>query len=238
MMVTSFLKKRNWSARSIIEDIARSGWSNVGVDSSLKEFFMADLCSEYDSINLYNLLYSRRQEFSPYFVQYLDFWYADEKNHADGFFELSRLVFGMSELSLLQALQPRTADFSGMHDILSDEFRLLLKFAYDEYISVKTYKKDTFYEGLGHPGFRYWIKNLIADEAVHFGNAIKLLRRDHSGRMHECEAVLNMISNFEGESYKNTFLFDHDGPHFSLSGEEVGQVIVQDILQILHKGSV
>ncbi|AMB88362.1 hypothetical protein AWM79_20080 [Pseudomonas agarici] len=196
---------------------------------------MADLVSEYDSIHLYNFLYSRRKDFSPYFVQYLDFWYADERNHADGFFELNRLIFGLSEVNLLHEIQGRTADFAGIESILSSEFNLLLMFAYDEYVSVKTYKKDTFYDGFGHSGFKDWIKNLIADEAIHFGNAVKILKAYHGEKFHESESVLQMISSFEGGGYKNTFLFDHDGPHFLLRDDEVGDVVIQEILQILHK---
>jgi hypothetical protein len=233
MMPASFLKKRNWSSRLIFDEIANSGWINPGIDHSFKEFFMADLVSEYDSINLYNFLYSRRKDFSPYFVQYLDFWYADERNHADGFFELNRLVFGTSEVSLLKKLQGRTADFAGLDSILSSEFNLLLMFAYDEYVSVKTYKKDKFYDDFGHPGFKDWIKNLIADEAIHFGNAVKILKTYYADKLHEAENVLQMISGFEGGTYKNTFLFDHDGPHFSLNCDEVGDIVIQEILQIL-----
>lgn len=236
MIPTGFLKKRNWSSRLIFENIAKSSWINPGIDTSFKDFFMADLVSEYDSVNLYNFLYSRRKDFSPYFVQYLDFWYADERNHADGFFELNRLIFGTSEVDLLHDLQCRTADFTGLESILSSEFNLLLMFAYDEYISVKTYKKDIFfYDDFGHPGFKEWIKNLIADEAIHFGNAIKILKTHHAEQLHESENILRMISSFEGEDYKNTFLFDHDGPHFLLSNDEMVDVVNQEILQILHK---
>ena len=234
-MPASFLRKRNWSARLIFEDIAKSGWVNPGIDHSFKNFFMADLVSEYDSVNLYHFLYSRRKEFSPYFVQYLDFWFADERNHADGFFEMNRLIFGTPEVDLIQKLQGRTADFAGLDRILSSEFNLLLMFAYDEYVSVKTYKKDTFYDDFGHPGFKDWIKHLIADEAIHFGNAIKILKSCHTEKLYEAENILNMISSFEGGDYKNTFLFDHDGPHFSLDSSEVGDVIIQEILQILNK---
>lgn len=235
MMPTGFLKKRNWNARVIFEAIAKSGWINPGIDSSFKDFFMADLVSEYDSVNLYNFLYPHRKDFSPYFVQYLDFWYADERNHADGFFELNRLVFGTPEINLLQEIQGRTADFTGLESILSSEFNLLLMFAYDEYVSVKTYKKDKFYDDFGHSGFKDWIKNLIADEAIHFGNAVKILKTYHAEKLHESENILRMISSFEGVDYKNTFLFDHDGPHFLLNNDEVGEVVIQEILQILQK---
>lgn len=237
-MEAAFLIKRNWSSRAIFEDIAASGWTNPGIDPSFKAFFMADLVSEYDSVNLYNFLYARRKEFSPYFVQYLDFWYADERNHADGFFELNRLVFGATESDLINDLKDRVGDFSGLEDILSCEFNLLLLFAYDEYVSVKTYKKDTFYQDFGHPGFNVWIKNLIADEAIHFGNAVKILKTFHADKLDQAQSVLRRIGGFEGGEYKNTFLFDHDGPHFQLDSDEVGSVVIDEILSILQKRSL
>ncbi|MGN2434186.1 hypothetical protein [Pseudomonas syringae] len=236
MMISNFLKRRNWSSRALFSDIASSGWVNPGIDTSYQDFFMADLVSEYDSVNLYNFLYPRRESFSPYFVQYLDFWYIDERNHADGFFELNRLIFDTPEESLLKKLHGRSADFSGLTDILSSEFNLLLMFAYDEYVSVKTYKKDIFYDDFGHPNFKLWIKNLIADEAIHFGNAVKILKTYYPHRLKEAEGVLRLIADLEGDDYKNTFLFDHDGPHFLLNSEEMGNVVIEEIVTILNKG--
>ena len=235
MLPTSFLKKRNWSSKAIFFEIASSGWVNPGIDCSFKDFFMADLASEYDSVNLYNFLHPYRRYLSPYVIQYLDFWYADERNHSDGFFELNRLIFDVPEVSLLENLKGRMADFTGLSKILSSEFNLLLMFAYDEYVSVKTYKKDIFYNEFGHAGFITWIKNLIADEAIHFGNSIKTLKTQYSKKLHLAESVLHEIAEFEGGEYKNTFLFDHDGPHFLLEEDQIGTVAIEEILQILKK---
>jgi len=235
-MKKPFLAKRNWSSRALFNALSNEGWVNPGLDAKYKDFFMSDLVSEYDSVNLYYHLHPRRCEFSPYFVQYLDFWFLDEKNHADGFFELNRLLFGSEEEELIEHLKGRTGNFEGLGEVLSSEFNLLLMFAYDEYVSVKTYKKDTFYDQFGHPNFNVWIKNLIADEAVHFGNAIKILRRNHTAKLNNAEKVLRGIVELEGMTYQNTFLFDHDGPHFLLDSAEVGNVVVEDILSILTRG--
>lgn len=197
---------------------------------------MADLFSEYDAINLYQYLYPQRTKFSPYFVQYLDLWFSDEKNHADGFFELNRLLYDTNEEDLINQLKVRTADFDEFENILSSEFNLLLMFAYDEYTSVKTYKKDTFYHEFGHPSFSKWIKNLIADEAIHFGNAIKILRHAHSPNLSKAEATLRSIIELEKNTYRNTFLLDHDGPHFLLKENEMGDVVINAILSALAKG--
>jgi hypothetical protein len=233
-----FLAKRHWSSRVLFGEIVDSGWTNPGIDHKYKDFFMADLFSEYDSINLYHHLYPQRRKFSPYFVQFLDLWFADERNHTEGFFELNRLLYGTSEEHLIDQLKIRTADFEELEGVLNSEFNLLLMFAYDEYVSVKTYKKDTFYSNFGHPSFDKWIKNLIADEAIHFGNAIKVLRHHHSSTLSKAENVLRSIVKLEQNTYKNTFLLDHDGPHFLLEANELGNNVIEAILSALAKGKI
>lgn len=235
-MKQPFLVKQHWSSRALFNEISNGGWVNPGIDKKYQDFFMADLASEYDAINLYNHLYRARNNFSPYFVQYLDFWFADEKNHSDGFFELNRLLFGSGEEELIDQLKVRTGNFENLEETLSNEFNLLLMFAYDEYISVKTYKKDTFYSEFGHPAFNTWIKNLISDEAIHFGNAIKILKYAHRSKLDKAEEVLRNIITLEGSTYQNTFLLDHDGPHFLLNHNELGEVAIEEILSILTKG--
>jgi rubrerythrin len=232
-MKRAFLTKRHWSARALFTNIAESDWQNPGIELKYQNFLMADLFSEYDAVNLYHYLHPRRGKFSSYFVQYLDLWFADERNHADGFFELNRLLFGPSEEQLIDQLKTRTANFDSLEKILSDEFSLLLMFAYDEYVSVKTYKKDTFYSGFGHPLFNTWIKNLIADEAIHFGNAIKILKNSYPAQLSMAENTLQCIAELENSAYQNTFLFDHDGPHFLLEATELGDSIIENILSIL-----
>lgn len=231
-----FLAKRHWSSRAIFSEISDSEWINPGIDLIYQEFFLADLFSEYDSINLYHHLHPLRKKLSPYVVQYLDLWFADEKNHADGFFELNRLLFGSNEEDLIDLLKMRAGNFELLEEMLSNELNLLLLFAYDELVSVKTYKKDNFYGEFGHPNFKTWIKSLIADEAIHFGNAIKLLKHYYAPQLNKAEDILQSIVKLETNAYQNTFLFDHDGPHFSLKSNELGQIVIEEILSILAKG--
>jgi hypothetical protein len=235
-MKAPFLNKRNWSSRLLFNEIANSGWVNPGINQKFEEFFLADLCSEYDSINLYHHLYPRRSGFSSYFVQYLDLWFLDEKNHADGFIELNRLLFNLSEEDLLARLKIRVGNFDELEEIFSTELSLLIAFAYDEYISVKTYKKDIFYNDFDHPLFNTWIEHLIADEATHFGNAIKLLKHDHSLKLEDAEKILHRIVQLESAPYRNTFLLDHDGPHFLLKTTSFENTAINEILSILAKG--
>lgn len=230
-----FLNKRHWSSRALFKEISNSGWVNSGIDPKYKSFFMADLVSEYDAINLYHYLYPRRSKLSSYFVQYLDLWFLDERNHADGFIELNRLLFNSNEEEILENLKLRSSDFECFEDLLSSEVGLLTAFAYDEYISVQTYKKDTFYNEFGHSAFDVWISNLIADEATHFANAIKLLRNDHLSDLSKIEKALDKIIKIESTPYQNTFLLDHDGPHFLLRNTGYEETAAREILTILNR---
>lgn len=234
-MKSPFLSKRHWSSRALFSEISSSEWSNPGIATTYEQFFLADLVSEYDSINLYHYLYQKRPRLSAYCVQYLDLWFQDEKNHADGFIELNRLLFDTPEETLLENLKSRPSNFEAFEEILSSEVSLLTAFAYDEYISVKTYKKDTFYNEFGHPGFMTWIHNLIADEATHFANAIKLLRSNHLSNLDEIEKTLARIIQLENAPYQNTFLLDHDGPHFLLGGSNYEASATNEILKILTR---
>ena len=168
-------------------------------------------------------------------MQYLDLWFLDEKNHADGFIELNRLLFNSDEETLLENVKSRGSDFEPFEEILSNELSLLTAFAYDEYISVNTYKKDTFYSQFGHSGFDTWISNLIADEATHFANAIKLLRSNHLSNLDLIEKTLDHIIRLECAPYRNTFLLDHDGPHFPLSNSDYAEAAASEILDILTR---
>ncbi|CRM62901.1 MULTISPECIES: hypothetical protein [Pseudomonas] len=234
-MKPTFLNKRHWSSKAIFKEISNSGWINPGIDEKYKDFFWADLLAEYDSINLYHYLYERRPKLSSYFVQYLDLWFSDEKNHADGFLELNRLLFNMSEESILEKLKTRTSNFDRFEQLLSNELNLLTVFAYDEYVSVKTYKKDTFYNEFGSPLFNSWISNLIADEATHFANAVKLLRRNHLSDIDKIENTLRHLILLEGGQYENTFLLDHDGPHFLLGSTDFAESTAKEVLDIITR---
>ncbi|CAM2925149.1 MULTISPECIES: hypothetical protein [Pseudomonas] len=234
-MKPPFLKKRHWSARSLFKEISNSGWINPGIDPKYEKFFLADLFSEYDAISLYHYLYPKRSELSSYFVQYLDLWFLDERNHSDGFLELNRLLFNSDEETMLNNLKSRHGNFEHLEYLLSNEVNLLTLFAYDELISVKTYRKDTFYNEFGHPAFNTWISNLIADEATHFANAIKLLRHHHSYNLDKIEKALDHITQLESIPYRNTFLLDHDGPHFLLGNTNYEKAAAGEILTILAR---
>lgn len=224
------LTRRMWNSRELLREATQGAQEiDAAIVSPFKEFFWADLCAEYDAVNLYTFIQLRRRTYSPQFLRFIDYWYLDERNHAEGFFELNRALFGRDEDELMESLRAREPDFSAFETFLADEFRTLVLLAYDEYATIKTYQRDTFYKRFGHPAYNSWIGSVLADEGIHFGNAVKLLQKGFSHRFREVENVLAQINQLEKNPYHNTFLFDHDGPHFLLTESDLGTSFVDEV---------
>lgn len=223
----------NWSAENLLSKIDPE---KILADSDFKnkyrEFLMCDLRAESDSQNLYREL-TNRSNFSDEFYAFLEVWYHDEKNHAAGFRRVIHLLYGDDETLLEEEMHKRTADFSLLTPFFEDEFKLCVLFAYDEYASVLTYQKDSFYKLLGPLEFIKWIKRVTGDEARHFGNAVKLIHHKYQHRLHETKKVMDEILDFENAEtpYKSTFLFDHDTEHFLLSHEELNHECADYVYQ-------
>lgn len=193
-----------------------------------RDFFWHDLCAEWDAHNLSQALHRRhaRQPFSPEFMRFHDAWYRDEQTHATGFLRLLTWISGEAAEDLVQRVQSRPTDFQVLEAFFADEFKLCVLFAYDEYATLQTFRKDTFYADFGAPCFVEWIRRVRADEAVHFGNVVRLLHSRYAERLQEAPRVLEQIIQIEQTltAYHGTFLFDHEGSHFLLTAEElVGQ---------------
>lgn len=215
--------QRDWSAVKLFENIKPGDVRLSDTDKkNYREFLLCDLRAESDASNLYEEL-MKNYKFSKEFNDFLEIWYRDEINHASGFRKVIHLLFGDDENELDREMRNRKADFSKLQSFFQDEFKLCVLFAYDEHASTLTYQKDVFYRTFGPPEFVQWIINVTRDEARHFGNAIKLIHHKFKDRLSETREVLNEILAFEnsGESYKATFLFDHDTEHFLLTTEEL-----------------
>lgn len=228
------VRSNNWSATKLFETLL-PGSIFVQEDKKpyFKEFFWHDLCSEFDSKHLYEELLKRKQSFSDEFWLFIEAWYRDEVNHAKGFGRIFTILFGESEESLADRLSQRPVDFSGFDEFFDDEFKLCVLFAYDEYATVLTYQKDSFYGQFGHAAFLEWIRRVRADETLHFINIVKLIHYKHPHRISETAAVLGTIITIEENlsSYKSTFLFDHNSPHFLLTPEELTTTCVEMVLK-------
>lgn len=222
--------RRVWNSRQLLREATDSGSVPApAIVEPFREFFWADLCAEYDAVNLYSFIQTRRKTYSSRFLRFVDYWYLDERNHAEGFFELNSRLLGRDENELMDALRAREPDFSQFEEFLADEFRALVLFAYDEYATIRTYQRDTFYERFGHTAFSTWIRAVLADEGTHFGNAVRLLQTGFANRLKDVGGVLAEVNQLEAGPYRNTFLLDHDGPHFLLTGQDLGKNFLDEI---------
>jgi hypothetical protein len=102
--------------------------------------------------------------------------------------------------------------------------------------TTQTYNKDVaFYDTFGPAPFREWIAKIRADEARHFGGAMRLIRTLHRHRLGEIDSVLDRIVEIEhsATSYQGTFVLDHtpDCTHFLLSSDE----LERDCIQIIRE---
>ena len=228
------VRRRVWDARALLSGIGRTAITmSQPLATHLRTFLWYDLCAESDAGNLYKVLCCRRAQYSVEFFQFLEAWYLDEMNHAAGFTYLQHLLFSESEADVAARAAARPCDFAALEEFLDDEFLLCTLFAYDEYASVMTYEKDTFYRDLGSPIFEEWIRRVRADEAIHFGNLIKLIHFNHSDRVHDTREVIRKIVRIEKEerSYQGTFLFDHECPHFLVSKDDLESTCANVVLR-------
>lgn len=228
-----------WNAAVQLQPIARH---QVPLSTQQREyfsdFFWHDLCAEWDSHNLYHEIHRRhaRQAFSPEFMRFHEAWYLDEQNHATGFMRLLNWISGEAAPDLVQRLKSRPTDFRFLEEFFDDEFKLCVLFAYDEYATLQTFRKDTFYKDFGSPCFEEWIRRVRTDEAIHFGNVVRLLHYRYAERLQEAPQVIAQIVQIEQnlDAYHGTFLFDHDGSHFLLTEEElVGKCATTVLRKIL-----
>jgi rubrerythrin len=218
------VRRKGWNARALLRSIDRAAITLQETQvAHLREFLWYDLCAESDAKNLYQVLLARKQQYSREFFRFLDAWYQDEMNHASGFAYLQYLLFDEDESKIRARAAARPFSFSQLNRFFEDEFALCVLFAYDEYASVMTYEKDTFYRDLGSPLFEEWIKLVRADEAIHFMNLVRLIRFNHQDRLDNTAEILREVVRIEKEAheYQGTFLFDHECPHFLVSKEDL-----------------
>lgn len=232
------VRQSNWSAtellsnvdkRTVKESAERIGW--------LREFLWYDLCAELDARNLYFELGRRRRNYSEEFWRFANAWYQDEMNHAQGFARLMQMLFGVSETLLMEKAGSRPHDFSEFAEFLDSELSLCVVFAYDEYASVMTYSKDTFYGSLGSKHLEEWIRRVRGDEAIHFGNLIRLIRHKFEAELPQVEDIMKQVvkRELEARPYRGTFLFDHECPHFQVSKDDLEEICAATVLRKIQR---
>lgn len=158
----------------------------------LHNLFMADMEVEIDSKNLYDTLYAN-QLVSKELDNFLKPWLYEELKHADAFRKILSLIYHLDESQLYKSMTNHSCDFKPFENLLEDEFKLCVLFAYDECATTIAYRKDSFYQHLGPKAFCTWQRLVIADEARHLKNAVDLIQFKHRHRIKETTKVLEEI---------------------------------------------
>ncbi|MDE5457552.1 hypothetical protein GWE18_32990 [Bradyrhizobium sp. CSA112] len=149
---------------------------------------------------------------------FFDAWAADEERHTDGFIQIMELIADGSEKDLWERLDTRPHNFSVINEYLKEEFSVMVMIAFDEMCTCHAYAADMgFYAGLGSNRFVRWLREVIADEAVHSMNAVNVIRARYSDRIREVGAILDgLTSGVADESdYGGTFVLDYFGEKYT-----------------------
>ncbi|MFF5864977.1 hypothetical protein [Pseudomonas sp. NPDC012596] len=215
------LKTYDWSSVELLNDLSLD--CITGCKEKIKnreKHLWHDMSSEFDSKHFLTYLLKRTDlQLSDEFLEFVCLWHLDEQNHYRGLRKINSVLYGQSEASIDDTIRSRTPDFESIAPFLIDEFSILLSIAFDEITSTRAYKQDfSLFDSLGPHCLSTWIRNAARDEAAHYGNAIKLLKLNHSSRFEEAKCLLDSIVLFETSqafTYRNTFIFDHDTDDFS-----------------------
>lgn len=212
-------KSRPWNALELLNPISADSISISDEERhEIEPIIWNDLSSEYDAEHFCVMLENSGLVFSDEFVSFEKVWRRDEYNHYLGFRRIYSLFYGEAEVSITERLERRVPDFSDMEEFFTDEFKLCLILAYDELATTRAYNEDIpFYRSLGPDQFNDWIRNVKADEALHYLNSLRVAQVRHRNRLPEAERILEQILTIDLDSkdYRATFVLDHKGPPFT-----------------------
>ena len=209
--------RRDWDPEDVF-----AGVNSSRIPKSLKQIqarrskLWKDLYTEYDARHLEREIRYRGLLKTPEAEVFLSAWAADERRHTCGFVRIMELVADVKPADLWKALAERKHDFAAVAPCLADEFSILVTIAFDEMVTCHAYKEDRgFYATLGDDRFLIWLRELMADEAIHCRNAIKVIRKRHAGRRYEAEAILERLTCgvISPSDYGGTFVLDYFGDH-------------------------
>ena len=207
--------QRRWNLPITPDYLVPEAWINglpSGVHSNFLALLARDVWSEGDSRPLYDYIQSRKGEMSPDFLSMLELWLQDELKHYEAMRRCFHAISGVGYDEMDAFFVERTHEVEPIKAVLRDEFTILVALAFDELGSTMSYRRDVDeYYRFYPPGIEAIGRNLFADEGVHFGNAIALLKQHHQSRLGEVKATLEEIIRLEAElgRYTKTFFLDH-----------------------------
>ncbi len=229
-------KSRPWSALEVLLPVTQGAISlSQQARDDVEPILWNDLCSEYDAEHFCVMLEESGLKFSDEFISFEKVWRRDEYNHYLGFRRIYSLFYREDEEAITERLKRRKPDFTDMTEFITDEFKLCLILAYDELATTRAYGEDVpFYKSIGPDAFNVWIKNVRADEAVHYLNCIRVAQVRHHDHLSEAKDILQRILELDlnTKEYYATFILDHKGPPFT---PEMLQGCVDTIVDVLHK---
>lgn len=209
------LKRRaEWRADALFAALPAVRTDDPALKRRAAEIFETDVAAEFDARHLSARLAAPMADWPAEIRDFMQIWGWDEDNHYRGLRHLLHAVTGEPEQNIHKRMGARTPDFSGVEPFIGDPFRFLVALAYDECVTVQAYATDyPLYDALG-PGASRWVRLANRDEAVHYANAVRLVRYLYKDRVAEVPGLLDrLVSHDQQRSpYRATFLLDHDFP--------------------------
>lgn len=203
---------------------------------SMEEAFWNFLSSEYDARHFYARLMEQPNNFSDDFHVFANKWSQDEANHTEGFLMIYRIFYPSRQEDINCRMKQRKVDFSRLNEFFYDEFKLCLLLAYDELATTHAYHRDyPFYKSLGPRELFQFIQLVTSDEASHFNNLIRLIKKKHAHRFPEVLPVMEHIFDLDlnGGEYLGTFVLDHAGAGYGLTVEDLKTLCFDRIIRML-----
>ncbi|WP_225187007.1 hypothetical protein [Bradyrhizobium sp. NBAIM01] len=210
--------RRNWSPKELFDALTPAMFT--AAPSAVRarwEKLWPDLYTEYDARYLQQEVVSRNLIASDEVAAFFNAWAMDEERHTEGFIRIIELVAKGSEKDLRERLDARPHDFGPIVEYLKDEFSLLVMIAFDEMCTCRAYAAEKpFYDTLGNNTFHHWLREVIADEAVHSMNAVNVIRARYRDRIGQVGTILdNLIRATDNLRYSGTFVLDYFGAAYS-----------------------
>ncbi|WP_407185418.1 hypothetical protein [Bradyrhizobium centrosematis] len=210
--------RRRWDARELFMGLTSAMFAASPSDVRARwTKLWPDLYTEDDARYLKQELETRNLIASNEAAAFFNAWAIDEERHTDGFIRVIELVAGGCEQALREQLESRSHDFGPVLEHLNDEFSLTVLIAFDEMCTCRAYAAEKpFYDNLGNSAFHHWLRELIADEAVHSMNAVNVIRVRYRDRIGQVGTILdNLISAADTLRYSGTFVLDYFGAVYS-----------------------
>ncbi|WP_244481734.1 hypothetical protein [Bradyrhizobium pachyrhizi] len=210
--------RRNWSPKELFNGLTPTMFTaEPSAVRARWDKLWPDLYTEYDARYLKQELAIRNLVVTDEAAAFLNAWAIDEERHTDGFIRIIELVANESEKDLRERLDARPHDFGPIIEHLKDEFSLMVMIAFDEMCTCRAYAAEKpFYDGLGNKTFHLWLREVIADEAVHSMNAVNVIRARYRDRIGQVGPILdNLIRASNNLRYCGTFVLDYFGTVYS-----------------------